>query len=288
MATRPSIRLILYEGDLVIANYGEEPVEVQLPDGTHGSIEEGETMTYILPPEHTGHGALTPFDPAEYEPKEKRGAVADFNHHYQQVPPEGSKLACPDCGSVEGRDTSWRYVDGHYEHACPNKHPQVGHYQVPARASFMGFEPEDHDNENGAFHLTHTSLGPLGMEVGGYWGKLSQNKDNDMRRFSQGTHSALWEVPTQAEQYRVPFSARCYEVYDGVDPSIVLGELFVWFRNMGDPNKPEAGTVFVPAGQKPLYFYDPAVYAAFPRGFQLSPLRPPKPEEQEDRTPSGQ
>lgn len=39
-------------------------------------------------------------------------------------------VVCQDCGSIEGQDGTWRYVDGHYEHKCPNKHPQLGHYRI--------------------------------------------------------------------------------------------------------------------------------------------------------------
>lgn len=45
--------------------------------------------------------------------------------------PEEPARQCPDCGSIEGGvDGSWRYVDGRYEHKCPNKHPQLGHYRM--------------------------------------------------------------------------------------------------------------------------------------------------------------
>ena len=42
------------------------------------------------------------------------------------------RLACSTCGSIEGSDSSWRYVDGHYEHKCPRKTYALGHY-VPNR-----------------------------------------------------------------------------------------------------------------------------------------------------------
>lgn len=35
---------------------------------------------------------------------------------------------CPQCGSEEGSGTDWRYVDGHYEHRCPQDSYLLGHY----------------------------------------------------------------------------------------------------------------------------------------------------------------
>lgn len=36
---------------------------------------------------------------------------------------------CPECGSYPGHPrtaTSWRWVADHWEHRCPDLHPQVG------------------------------------------------------------------------------------------------------------------------------------------------------------------
>jgi hypothetical protein len=69
----------------------------------------------------------------ELGPDEYPEHWADRLAHWQSVPlsnPGVGMVVCQRCGSVEGSDSTWRYVDGHYEHRCADLNPGLGHYRI--------------------------------------------------------------------------------------------------------------------------------------------------------------